>query len=243
MAFGVLAFGLLASWLLASWLPGLLASWLFGFWLLRVLGFWLLWLFGFSLPRFKLSLMFTVASWLFGFCLCSFVAVDFFCWCRGCLASWFPTNIHDLSSFPTSWLGCLPPNPPAFITPTFKVPGPESSPFKTSYRCFSSRGPCPANKLLHTYPPPYICFHLPSSTLICFHHFSTFLSVHLIRFFYHHFSKIFAILFSFLLASFISPTTLQNIISSISSPHPFQKNKFCKIYWKNICHQKNIRTV
>ncbi|CAJ1382720.1 unnamed protein product [Effrenium voratum] len=107
----------------------------------------------------------------------------------------------------------------------------------------SSRGPCPANKLLHTYPPPYIFFHLPSSTLICFHHFSTFLSVHLIRFFYHHFSKIFAILFSFLLASFISPTTLQNVISSISSPHPFQKNKFCKIYCKKYLSSKKNRTV
>ena len=48
----------------------------------------------------------------------------------------------------------------------------------------------------------------------------------------HHFSSFFRNPFSFLLASFISPTTLQNVISSISSPHPFQKNKFCKIYCK-----------
>ena len=127
-----------------------------------------------------------------------------------------------------------------------EVPAGKNAPWKPSWRrprvlllpALSSRGPCPANKLLHTYPPPYIFFHLPSSTLIRFHHFSTFLSVHLIRFFYHHFSKIFAILFSFLLASFISPTTLQNVISSISSLHPFQKNKFCKIYCKKYLSSK-----
>ena len=69
----------------------------------------------------------------------------------------------------------------------------------------SSGGPRPANKLLHTYPPPYIFFHLPSSTLIRFHHFSTFLSVHLIRFF--------IIIFQNFLQSF----------SPFSSPHSFHQ--------------------
>ena len=50
--------------------------------------------------------------------------------------------------------------------------------------------------------------------------------------------------FSFLLASFISPTTLQNLIFSISSPHPFQKKiKNAKYIANNICHQKRTRTV
>ena len=76
----------------------------------------------------------------------------------------------------------------------------------------------------------------PLFVFIIFRH--SFLSISSV--FYHHFSKIFAILFSFLLASFISPTTLQNVISSISSPHPFQKKKFCKIYCKKIFVIKKI---
>ena len=107
----------------------------------------------------------------------------------------------------------------------------------------SSGGPRPANKLLHTYPPPYIFFHLPSSTLICFHHFSTFLSVHLIRFF--------IIIFPFFLQSFSpfsSPHSFHQLPSKMSfpqSPHliHFKKINFAKYIAKNICHQKNIRTV
>ena len=103
----------------------------------------------------------------------------------------------------------------------------------------SSWGPRPAINCFHTHTPPYICFHLPSSTLI----FSSFFYIPFCPshpFCSHHFSKFFAILFSFLLASFISPTALQNVISSISSPHPFQKNKFCKIYCKKCLSSKKI---
>ena len=107
----------------------------------------------------------------------------------------------------------------------------------------SSRGPCPANKLLHTYPPPYIFFHLPSSTLIRFHHFSTFLSVHLIRFFIIIFPK-----FSPSFSPFSSPHSFHQLPSKMSfpqSPHliHFKKINFAKYIAKNICHQKNIRTV
>ena len=108
---------------------------------------------------------------------------------------------------------------------------------------FSSRGPRPANKLLHTYPPPYIFFHLPSSTLICFHHFSTFLSVHLIRFF--------IIIFPIFLQSFSpfsSPHSFHQLPSKMSfpqSPHliHFKKINFAKYIAKHICHQQNMRTV
>ena len=108
---------------------------------------------------------------------------------------------------------------------------------------FSSRGPCPANKLLHTYPPPYTFFHLPSSTLIRFHHFSTFLSVHLIRFF--------IIIFPKFLPSFSpssSPHSFHQLPSKMSfpqSPHliHFKKIFFAKYIAKNICHQKKTRTV
>ena len=117
-----------------------------------------------------------------------------------------------------------------------------SAPFKAIViysPLFSSRGPCLAINCFHTYTPPYNFFHIPSSTLICFIIFlHSFLSISSV-FFYHHFSKIFAILFSFLLASFISPTTFQNVISSISSPHPFQKINFAKYIAKHLCHQKN----
>ena len=107
----------------------------------------------------------------------------------------------------------------------------------------SSRGPRPANKLLHTYTPPYIFFHLPSSTLICFHHFSTFLSVHLIRFFIIIFPK-----FSPSFSPFSSPHSFHHIPLKMSfpqSPHliHFKKINFAKYIAKNICHQKNIRTV
>ena len=94
--------------------------------------------------------------------------------------------------------------------------------------CLSSGGPRPANKLLHTYPPPYICFHLPSSTLIRFHHFSTFLSVHLIRFFIIIFPKF---LQSF--SPFSSPHLFHQLPSKMSfpqSPHliHFKKINFAK---------------
>ena len=96
----------------------------------------------------------------------------------------------------------------------------------------SSRGPRLAiNCFIHTPPPTtFSIFHLlPLFVFIIFLH--SFLSISSV--FSHHFSKFFAILFSFLLASFISPTTLQNVISSISSPHPFQKINFAK-YIANI---------
>ena len=107
----------------------------------------------------------------------------------------------------------------------------------------SSRGPRPANKLLHTYPPPYTFFHLPSSTLICFHHFSTFLSVHLIHFFIIIFPK-----FSPSFSPFSSPHSFHHIPLKISFPQSprlihFKKINFAKYIAKNICHQKNIRTV
>ena len=95
----------------------------------------------------------------------------------------------------------------------------------------------PSNKLLSYIPPT---LHFFSSSIFYPYLFSSFFYIPFCPshpFFYHHFSKIFAILFSFLLASFISPTTLQNVISSISSP-PFQKNKFCKIYCKKYLSSK-----
>ena len=131
------------------------------------------------------------------------------------------------------------PKPVLSSLSTAPVPG---LPVFAQYPVVSSRGPCPAINCFHTYTPPYIffIFHLlPLFVFIIFLH--SFLPISSV--FYHHFSKIFAILFSFLLASFISPTTLQNVISSISSPHPFQKNKFCKIYCKKYLSSKNIRTV
>ena len=107
----------------------------------------------------------------------------------------------------------------------------------------SSGGPRPAINCFHTYPPPYTFFHLPSSTLICFHHFSTFLSVHLIRFFIIIFPK-----FSPSFSPFSSPHSFHHIPLKISfpqSPHliHFIKINFAKYIAKNICHQKNIRTV
>ena len=92
------------------------------------------------------------------------------------------------------------------------------------------------NCFIHTpHPTFFFILHLlPLFVFIIFLH--SFLSISSV--FYHHFSKIFAILFSFLLASFISPTTLQNVISSISSPHSFQKNKFCKIDCKKYLSSK-----
>ena len=107
----------------------------------------------------------------------------------------------------------------------------------------SSGGPRLAINCFHTYPPPYIFFHLPSSTLICFHHFSTFLSVHLIRFFIIIFPK-----FSPSFSPFSSPHSFHHIPLKMSfpqSPHliHFKKINFAKYIAKNICHQKNIRTV
>ena len=92
----------------------------------------------------------------------------------------------------------------------------------------SSGGPRPANKLLHTYPPPYIFFHLPSSTLICFHHFSTFLSVHLIRFFIIIFPKC-----SPSFSPFSSPHSFHQLPSKMSFPQSprlihFKKRNFAK---------------
>ena len=108
---------------------------------------------------------------------------------------------------------------------------------------FSSRGPRLAINCFHTYPPPYIFFHLPSSTLICFHHFSTFLSVHLIRFFIIIFPK-----FSPSFSPFSSPHSFHHIPLKMSFPQSprlihFKKINFAKYIAKNICHQKNIRTV
>ena len=108
---------------------------------------------------------------------------------------------------------------------------------------FSSGGPRPAINCFHTYTPPYIFFHLPSSTLICFHHFSTFLSVHLIHFFIIIFPK-----FSPSFSPFSSPHSFHHIPLKMSfpqSPHliHFKKINFAKYIAKNICHQKNIRTV
>ena len=101
----------------------------------------------------------------------------------------------------------------------------------------SSGGPCPANNcFIHTPHPT-----LFSSSIFYPYLFSSFFYIPFCPshpFFYHHFSKFFAILFSFLLASFISSYTSQNVISSISSPHPFQKNKFCKIYCKKYLSSK-----
>ena len=99
----------------------------------------------------------------------------------------------------------------------------------------SSRGPRLANKLLHTYTPPYsfFIFHLlPLFVFIIFlHSFLSISSVFLSSFFQN-------VRHPFLLPppSFTSPTTLQNVISSISSPHPF--HFFAKYIAKNICHQK-----
>ena len=111
------------------------------------------------------------------------------------------------------------------------------------YGKYSSRGPRPANKLLHTYPPPYIFFHFPSSTLIRFHHFSTFLSVHLIRFFI-----IIFLIFLQSFSPFSSPHSFHQLPSKMSfpqSPHliHFKKRNFAKYIAKNVCHQTNIRTV
>ena len=107
----------------------------------------------------------------------------------------------------------------------------------------SSGGPRPAINCFHTYPPPYTFFHLPSSTLICFHHFSTFLSVHLIHFFIIIFPK-----FSPSFSPFSSPHSFHHIPLKISFPQSprlihFKKINFAKYIAKNICHQKNIRTV
>ena len=107
----------------------------------------------------------------------------------------------------------------------------------------SSGGPRLAINCFHTYPPPYIFFHLPSSTLICFHHFSTFLSVHLIRFFIIIFPKC-----SPSFSPFSSPHSFHHIPLKMSfpqSPHliHFKKRNFAKYTAKNMCHQKNIRTV
>ena len=104
--------------------------------------------------------------------------------------------------------------------------------------CGSSGGPRPAINCFHTYPPPYTFFHLPSSTLIRFHHFSTFLSVHLIRFFIIIFPK-----FSPSFSPFSSPHSFHHIPLKMSfpqSPHliHFKKGNFAKYIAKNICHQK-----
>ena len=96
----------------------------------------------------------------------------------------------------------------------------------------------PSNKLLSYIPPT---LHVFSSSIFYPYSFSSFFYIPFCPshpFFYHHFSKIFAIFFSFLLASFISSYTSQNVISSISSPHPFQNNKFCKIYCKKYLSSK-----
>ena len=81
-------------------------------------------------------------------------------------------------------------------------------------------------------------FHLPSSTLICFHHFSTFLSVHLIRFFIIIFPK-----FSPSFSPFSSPHSFHQLPSKMSFPQSprlihFKKRNFAKYIAKNICHQK-----
>ena len=126
---------------------------------------------------------------------------------------------------------------PNLTTKTSHPPPANSPPQK------SSRGPCPANKLLHTYPPPYTFFHLPSSTLIRFHHFSTFLSVHLIRFLIIIFPK-----FSPSFSPSSSPHSFHQLPSKMSFPQSprlihFKKRNFAKYIAKHICHQKNIRTV
>ena len=104
----------------------------------------------------------------------------------------------------------------------------------------SSRGPRLAINCFHTYTPPYIFFHLPSSTLIRFHHFSTFLSVHLIRFFIITFPKLSP---SFSPSS--SPHSFHQLPFKMSfpqSPHliHFKKNDFCKIYCKKYLSSKKI---
>ena len=138
------------------------------------------------------------------------------------------------------WAGPANPFAGGRRSPRRRVSLPSFPPF---WGGFSSGGPRPAINCFHTYPPPYIFFHLPSSTLICFHHFSTFLSVHLIRFFIIIFPK-----FSPSFSPFSSPHSFHHIPLKMSfpqSPHliHFKKINFAKYIAKNICHQKNIRTV
>ena len=100
----------------------------------------------------------------------------------------------------------------------------------------SSRGPRLAINCFHTYTPPYIFFHLPSSTLIRFHHFSTFLSVHLIRFFLIIFPK-----FSPSFSPFSSPHSFHQLPFKMSfpqSPHLIHFKKNNKIYCKKCLSSK-----
>ena len=94
------------------------------------------------------------------------------------------------------------------------------------------------NCFIHTPHPTFF-----SSSIFYPYSFSSFFYIPFCPshpFFYHHFSKFCAILFSFLLASFISPTTLQNVISSISSPHPFQKKEILQNILQKIFVIKKI---
>ena len=101
----------------------------------------------------------------------------------------------------------------------------------------SSRGPCPANKLLHTYPPPYIffIFHLlPLFVFIIFlHSFLSISSVFLSSFF-QNFRHPF--LLPPRLIHFTNYPPKYHFLNLLASS--ISKNKFCKIYWKKYLSSK-----